>query len=253
MTSQTFNFNRRPRAGPERRSQRVGATEYRQPSIGRIAGSAPASPRRAKRADAICIAQQCELWQPTWLAAAIHHQHQKPHSGPKRGGVFRASLPAQHRHRSRCHLPPLTSSFSCISRSAHAIRAASAAWRADRSAASCARSCSVVTRRPRGGGPGVAGGAHDRSSGGIVIGCTAHAANSSSSQARRISGAGSGWQRSSYGGFFRASPTNRQARECVHTIAGWKPDQPRSLADQKASQVMFHTLIPKRITWISVD
>ena len=148
--------------------------------------------------------------------------------------------------------PPLTSSFSCISRSAHAIRAASAAWRADRSAASCARSCSVVTRRPRGGGPGVAGGAHDRSSGGIVIGCTAHAANSSSSQARRISGAGSGWQRSSYGGFFRASPTNRQARECVHTIAGWKPDQPRSLADQKASQVMFHTLIPKRNTWISV-
>ena len=118
--------------------------------------------------------------------------------------------------------------------------AASAAWRADRSAASCARSCSVVTRRPRGGGPGVAGGAHDRSSGGIVIGCTAHAANSSSSQAKRISGAGSGWQRSSYGGFFRASPTNRQARECVHTIAGWKPDQPRSLQLRLIGHVSPH-------------
>ena len=119
----------------------------------------------------------------------------KPHSGPKRGRLPGLLCPPQHRHRSRCHLPPLTSSFSCISRSAHAIRAASAAWRADRSAASCARSCSVVTRRPRGSGPGVAGGAHDRSSGGIVIGCTAHAANSNSSQARRISGARSGWQR----------------------------------------------------------
>ena len=120
----------------------------------------------------------------------------KPHSGPKRGRLPGLLCPPQHRHRSRCHLPPLTSSFSRISRSAHAIRAASAAWRADRSAASCTRSCSVVTgRRPRGSGAGVAGGAHDRSSGGIVIGCTAHAANSNSSQARRISGARSRWQR----------------------------------------------------------
>ena len=70
------------------------------------------------------------------------------------------------------YLPYPTSLFSRVSRSAHSASAASAARRATRSAVPCARSCSGITGpRPRGRGPGVAGGSHSRCSGGTVTVC----------------------------------------------------------------------------------
>jgi hypothetical protein len=148
---------------------------------------------------------------------------------PKRD-VFRASSARHTATRSRCHLPPLTSLFSRVSRSAHAIRAASAAWRADRSVASCTRSCSDVTdRRPKGSGAGVAGGAHDRSSGGIVIGCMAHAANSNSSQANISGATGELSAAVELRRLFPAVTVSTEARARARTNAGWKRYPPRSV------------------------